>query len=242
MGSGKYGAVSGMISRMQMMDNISEHMAAIKTYSYKKSVPTFEAQLAEANSGMASKGVNYARVSGEVIDFTPGEFEASGSPLHVAISGDGFFQVQRDDGDLAYTRKGGFRLNAESLLVDSNGNRVMGAGGNEILIPDPNVDISSDGSIWHENVQVGQIGIFQFTDNAILKRSASGLFVPSDGSTPGLHPVPQVAQYNLEASNVDMMKTTVRMTSNLRVFESMQKALKIYSDMGSKASEIGLVQ
>ena len=73
MGSGKYGAVSGMISRMQMMENISEHMAAVKTYSYKKGVPTFEAKLAEASSGMATKAVNYSKISKETIDFTPGQ-------------------------------------------------------------------------------------------------------------------------------------------------------------------------
>ena len=49
-------------------------------------------------------------------------------------------------------------------------------------------------------------------------------------------------QKNVEGSNVDMMREMVRMTSNLRTFEATQKALKIYSDMDSKAAEIGLVQ
>lgn len=242
MASGKYGAVSGMVTRMQMMENISEHMAAVKTYSYKKGVPTFEATLAEANSGMASKALNYARVSGEAIDFSPGQLEVSGSPLHVAINGDGFFQVQRDDGTLAYTRKGGFQLNSEGLLVDALGRRVMSLGGEQLLLPSPDVTISQDGSIWYEQQQIGQIGIYKFADNSILQRAETGLFVPSDGSNPEPHPEPQLAQHNLETSNVDMMRTTVRMTSNLRAFEAMQKALRVYSDMGSKASEIGLVQ
>jgi flagellar basal body rod protein FlgG len=242
MGSGKYGAVSGMLTRMKMMDNISEHMAAVKTYSYKKGVPTFEARLAEANSGMATKGVNYARISGEAIDFSPGELEASGSPLHLAINGDGFFQVQLDDGTMAYTRKGGFRLNPEGFLIDSADRKIMGTGGNEILLPSPNVEISPDGSIWHDGAQVGHVGVFKFEDNSILKRAGAALFAPSDGSEPELDLQPQVAQYNLETSNVDMMKTTVRMTANLRAFEAMQKALKIYSEMGNKGAEIGLVQ
>ena len=49
-------------------------------------------------------------------------------------------------------------------------------------------------------------------------------------------------QKNLEGSNVDMMKTMAKMTSNLRAFESLQKALRIYSKMSEKASEIGIVQ
>ena len=39
-----------------------------------------------------------------------------------------------------------------------------------------------------------------------------------------------------------MMRSMVRMTSNLRAFEATQKALKIYSDMDSKAADVGLVQ
>lgn len=242
MGSGKYGAVSGMLSRMKMMDNIGEHMAALKTYSYKKGVPTFEARLAEANSGMATKGLNYARVTGETIDFTPGQLEASGNPLHVALSGDGFFQVLQEDGSMAYTRKGAFRLNAEGLLIDAGGKLVMNADGDEILLSNPNVEISPDGSIWYDNAQVAQLGVFKFADNSILKREAGSLFVPSDGIEPELHLEPEVAQNHLETSNIDIMKTTVRMTANLRAFEATQKALKIYSDMDSKAADIGLVQ
>ncbi len=242
MGSGKYGAVSGMISRMQMMNNISEHMAAVKTYAYKKGVPTFEARLAEANSGMATKGVNYARATGETIDFSTGELEASGNPLHVAINGDGFFQVQREGGGFAYSRKGGFKLDAEGLLVDGNNRQIMGAGGEPIILPTPDVVISPDGEIRGEDGLLGRIGVFQFADNSILQRAEESLFIPSDGSEPEPHPQPQVLQNNLESSNVDMMRTTVRMTSNLRTFEATQKALKVYSDMAGKALEIGLVQ
>ena len=66
--------------------------------------------------------------------------------------------------------------------------------------------------------------------------------LPSDGSQPLLHPSPQLIQNNIETSNVDMMREMVRMTTNLRTFEATQKALRIYSDMGSKGAEIGLLQ
>lgn len=243
MGSGKYGAVSGMMGRMKMLDNISEHLAATKTFSYKKGLKVFEARLAEANSGMATKGVNYVRTTPkEYIDFTPGELEYSGNPLNMAINGDGFFQVQRDDGTLAYTRKGSFQINAEDLLVDAHGNQVMSSEGGPIPLTSPDVTIAPDGTIWFEGAQLAQIAVYQFEDNSILQRAGSSLFAPSDGSVPALHPDPEIAQNNLETSNVDMMQTTVRMTANLREFEAIQKALRVYSDMDSKAQDIGLVQ
>lgn len=242
MGSGKYGAVAGLIGRMRMMDNISEHLAAAKTHAYKKGVPTFEAQLAEASSGMATKGVNFVRVSGETIDFTPAQLEFTGNPLHVAINGDGFFQVQQADGGFAYSRRGSFKINNEGIMVDGNDRPVMSAGGGPITLTSPEVDISPDGNIWENGEQVGQIGLYQFADNSILQRGPGSIFLPSDGSQPEPHPAPQMVQKNLEGSNVDMMQSMVRMTANLRAFEATQKALKIYSEMGSKVTEIGLVQ
>lgn len=242
MGDLKYGAVSGLIGRMQMMENISEQLSAIKAHSYKKGVPTFESELAEANSGMASKAINFSRVSGETIDFTPGQLEYTGDPLNVAINGDGFFQVQQADGDFGFTRKGLFKLDAAGTLVDPNGQQVMSAGGGPITLPSPDVEISPDGNIWYDGAQIAQIAVYQFEDNAVLDRAPGSLFLPRDGSQPTLLADPQLAQNNLESSNVDMMQAMVRMTANLRAFESLQKALRVYSDMDAKASDIGSVQ
>ena len=242
MGSGKYGAVSGAIARMQMLENISEHLAATKTTAYKRSKVSFEAQLGEANSGLASKGVNYARVTREVIDFTPGHLEFTGNPLHLAINGDGFFQVERDDGSTGYIRKGSFQLNPAGQLIDSNHRPVLTADGATITLPHPDVDIAPDGSIYADGAEVAQIGLFQFADNSVLQQAGEGLFQPSDDSQPIQHADPQMVQKNVEGSNVDMMREMTRMTSNKRTFEATQKALKIYSDMGGKAAEIGLLQ
>ena len=242
MADGKFGAVSGLMSRMQMMNNISEQLAAIKTQAYKKGVPTFEAELAEANSGMASQAVNYVRPTGETIDFTPGQLEYTGDPLHVAINGDGFFQVQQADGSFGYTRNGAFKLDSQGVLIDSNGRQVMNENGGPITLETPNVDIAADGTIWSAGEQVGRIGVFKFDDNKVLQRAQGSMFVPSDGSQPTLMANPQLAQKNLETSNVNMMETMVRMTENLRAFESIQKVLRIYSDMDSKANDIGTVQ
>ncbi len=242
MSSGKYSAISGAVARMQMLENISEHLAAAKTPGYKKGTVTFEAKLGEATSGMATKGTNYSRITEQEIDFTPGHLEFSGDPLDLAIKGDGFFQIQRPDGSFGYARKGNFQLNGEGQLVDTNGFPVMGAGGGEIVLPHSDVDIGLDGAIWADQNQIGQVGLFQFADTSVLKRVGGEMFQPVEDMQPEPHLDPQIVQKNLEASNIDMMKTMVRMTSNLRAFEATQKALKIYSDMGAKGAQIGLVQ
>lgn len=242
MSSGKYGAISGAVGRMQMLENISEHLAAAKTPGYKKGMVTFEARLGEASSGMATKATNYSRLTEQEIDFSPGHLEPSGDPLDLAIEGDGFFQVQRPDGSFGYARKGNFQLNGDGVLVDTNGLPVMGAAGGEIVLPHSDVDILEDGSIWAEDEEFGQVGLFRFADNSVLRRAHGDMFVAATGVGPEPHPDPLIVQKKLEAANINMMKTMTRMTANLRAFEATQKALKIYSNMGAKAAEIGSIQ
>ena len=241
MPSGKYGAISGAVGRMQMLDTISEQLAAVKTPGYKKGVVTFAAKLGEATSGLATKATNYSELTREQIDFTHGELEYSGDPLDLAINGDGFFEVQRPDGSLGYTRKGNFQLNGNGELIDSNGYQVMGTAG-PITLPHSDVNILDDGTIWDGDQQLGQVAVYDFADTSILQRAGNETFAAGDGSQPQSLESPQIVQKNLEASNVDMMATMVRMTSNMRAFEATQKALRIYSDMDSQAADIGLVQ
>lgn len=240
--SGRYGAISGAVARMQMMENISEHLAATKTPGYKKGVVTFEAKLGEATSGMATNATNYSRLSEYQIDFTPGHLEYSGDPLDLAINGEGFFQIQRQDGSSGYARKGNFQLNGAGQLINTDGLLVMSTDGAAITLPHSDVDIGPDGSIWAGAERIAQVGLFHFADTAVLQRAGGEMFQPTDDIQPELHPDPQIVQKNLEASNVDMMKTMVQMTANLRAFEAIQKALKIYSDIGSKAAELGKLQ
>lgn len=242
MADGKYAAISGAVARMQKLDNISEHLASARTPGYKKGTVTFAARLGEATSGLASNATNFTGLTSHQIDFSPGYIEHSGNPLDVAINGEGFFQIQRPDGELAYTRKGSFQLNGDGLLIDSNGYAVTGPNGEDIILDRPDFDILGDGSVWIEDEQVAQIGLFLFEDTRLLQRAGKDLFVAVDDAVPEIHPQPQMIQNSLEGSNVNLMEEMARMTANLRAFEANQKALKTYSDMNAKATELGLVQ
>ncbi len=242
MADGKYAAISGAVARMHKLDNISEHLASARTPGYKKGAVTFAARLGEATSGLASNATNFTGLTAHKIDFSPGHMEHSGNPLDVAINGEGFFQILRPDGEFGYTRKGSFQLNGDGLLIDSNGYPVTGPNGEDIILDRSDIDILSNGSIWIDEQQVAQIGLFLFDDNGLLQRAGQGHFVPVGDVAPQPHPEPEIVQHSLEGSNVNLMEEMARMTSNLRAFEANQKALKTYSDMNAKATEMGLVQ
>ncbi len=242
MSSGKYSAISGAVGRMENMNRISEKLAAVKTPGFKKGMSTFAAKLGEVNSGMATQATNYTRITGAEIDFSQGPLEYSGDPLDLAINGDGFFQIQMPDGMTGYTRKGNFQLDGESRLIDTNGFPVLDIAGNDIFLPHSDVQINADGEIWADGAQVARIAVMAFEDNAVLQRTRGELFVAPDDSEPVPTTDGQIIQKNLEGANVDMMKTMASMTANLRAYEATQKALKIYSDMDSKAADIGQIQ
>ena len=64
---------------------------------------------------------------------------------HLAIEGDGFFQVQLPSGEVGYTRAGAFHVNGEGLLVTNDGYAVQPA----ITIPAgaTSTSISKDGIV-----------------------------------------------------------------------------------------------
>jgi len=56
---------------------------------------------------------------------TQGSLNQTSNPLDVAIEGSGFFQVQRPDGSIAYTRAGQFQLNNQGTIVTTDGDPII---------------------------------------------------------------------------------------------------------------------
>lgn len=242
--NGKYAALSGAVARMRNLDNISERLASAKTPGYKKGTEAFSARLSEAVSGMATNGSNFAVLTGQKIDFSLGHMEHTGLPLDVAINGEGFFQMQQPGGESVFTRVGSFKISPEGELLGNQGYPVMDVNQEPIILPGTDVLIRVDGTVWEDggDAPIAQIGLYVFEDTDILRRAGNGMFITADESEPELHPEPEMIQKNIESSNVNMMEEMTRMTANMRAFEATQKALRIYSDMNAKASELGLLQ
>ncbi len=96
-------------------------------------------------------GLGTRPASNEII-FTQGNFQETDNPLDVVVQGKGFFQVQRSDGTIAYTRAGNFQLNNEGNLVTSAGDPIQP----QITIPAQaqSITIATDGTVSY--TQPGQ--------------------------------------------------------------------------------------
>ena len=242
MGSGKYGALSGAISRMQMLENINRNLANSQTSAYKKGVAVFEAQLDEARATRDKLPTNYALVGKEEIDFSPGQLNRTGDPTHLAINGDGFFRIRLDNGDLAYSRRGSFHRTQDGELIDENGARLLGTGDAPVTLPPGDFSLSTDGSIFVDGQLNGSIPLYRFEDTSGLRRGQDGCFLAGADAVVSRVENGEIMQGYLEGSNINIMQEMGRMVYTQRVFEAAQKALLAYDEMDRKLAELGNVQ
>lgn len=91
------------------------------------------------------------------------------------------FRVLQYDGTYAYTRDGSFKIDADRQLVTSNGLRVLP----EIIFPEGyrenTIAVSRDGRVTvkvgdiDDPIEVGQIELYRFQNNAGLSAEGSNL-------------------------------------------------------------------
>ena len=125
-------AATGMEAQQLRMDVVSNNLANVSTTGFKKVRAEFEDLLSEtiqsagapeAAGGAAPSPLQIGlgvRTGTTTRSFAQGEMVATKNPLDLAVEGQGFFQVQRANGELAYTRAGNFSVDATGRLVRPN--------------------------------------------------------------------------------------------------------------------------
>ena len=123
--------VSGLSANSQRIAMISDNIANLNTYGYKRVDAQFSTFLTNSpSSTVYSSGGVITRANREIS--TQGSIEISNSSTDLAISGKGYFVVtdslvEGDDGDfvasgtVSYTRSGRFRVDSEGHLRNSDG-------------------------------------------------------------------------------------------------------------------------
>jgi flagellar basal-body rod protein FlgG len=171
--------------------------------------------------------------------FTPGALAQTGGDLDLAISGDGFFEIEGTDGARLYTRDGRF-------FKDSNGDLVTGQGYK--LIPGLTVppeavriDVAKDGTVSYQSSDssqvIGQITIVRFLNPAGLSSEGGNLFRATGNSgeattvAPGTQQSGQIMQGYVERSNVDVASELIALIQAQRAFEVNSKAIRVSDEM-----------
>ncbi len=129
MGSALWAGISGLNASSKSLDVIANNLANVNTLGFKAGTTYFSDVLSSSLSGGASGTLQVGRgvaVSAVQTQFGAGAFETTGNATDVAIDGDGFFMVNDAEGATFYTRAGAFHLDADGLMVDTNGYKVQG--------------------------------------------------------------------------------------------------------------------
>ncbi len=248
-----YVAATGLQAQQINMDVIANNLANVNTTGFKSGRTVFQDLLYQnltqpgAQSSQTTLypsglqlGTGVAPVATERL-FTEGNLTQTGNPLDVAINGNGFFQILKPDGTIAYTRDGTFQLNNQGQLVNSSGYPLQPA----ITIPASaqNVTIGNDGTVsvtlpgQAAAQQVGTIQLASFINPAGLQSIGGNLYLQTGSSgspntgQPTLNGLGSVQQGYLEASNVNVVSALVDMISTQRAYEINSKAVQASDQM-----------
>jgi flagellar basal-body rod protein FlgG len=226
-------AVQSMQNDLQTMESISQNMVNIATPGYKRAI-TLAHSFGNAMSiaGQADTGLQLNGLTptlGSVVDLSSGPIKQTGRPWDLAITGEGYFELDTPEGP-AYTRAGDFHLDHAGRLVSQGGFAVQGLSG-DIVLNGSDASIDPTGRIMVEGEKVGQIKIVQFQDNKTLVKTGTGLLRPANPATPVTEVTPELQVGYLESSNVASMREMVSMLETSRHFESAQKLFQGYDDM-----------
>jgi flagellar basal-body rod protein FlgG len=173
--------------------------------------------------------------------FTAGSYATTNQALDLAIEGRGFFQIERTNGEIAYTRDGQFLRNADGLMVDSVGLPLVP----NINIPEDasSISIGTDGTVsamysgQDTATEIGQITLVDFVNPAGLEAIGGNLFLASPASglaqedVAGEGVLGTLKQFALEGSNVSTVSEMVDMITTQRAYEMNAKMVTAANEM-----------
>ena len=177
-----YTAATGMEAQRLNIDVVANNLANVNTTGFKRSRADFQDLLYQdvTTSGAAAAeglqvpsgiqvGLGVRPIAVQKI-FAQGDFASTGNPLDLVIEGNGFFQVPKPDGELAYTRSGAFKLDSTGRIVTSDGYPIEPT----ITIPTntTSITVGTDGKITvtqpgnNTPTEVGTITLARFSNPA----------------------------------------------------------------------------
>lgn len=229
-------AASGIRSRLDTLDLLANDLANAGTSGYKTDQAFYGLYVSpEAYSEIGDGFVTTLPVvQRQWTDFSQGTLTDTGSPLDIGLSGRGFLAANGPNGPL-YTRHGHLEISPSGELVTGEGYPLRSAGTNGKTIhlaSNKAIDISPDGTVRQQGQTLGRLEIVNFPSTSVLKKRTAAAFQNTD---PHNVPVPatdvQVEQGKVEASNVAVPESAMRLVNVMRQFEMLQKAVNMDGQM-----------
>jgi flagellar basal-body rod protein FlgG len=252
----EFALVSGAQGQEQMMDVLSNNLANVNTPGFRKDRVAFRTYLPHREYlhrtpserpgfnltpygsfptpwGMAGSDIPHSGVDRIYVRHDEGEFQSTGNPLDVALSGKGYLTVRTPEGTLL-TRNGHLTVDGQGRLSTHEGYPVLGTDGKEIHLPPgaDNIRIDSAGKVFSGEKMAGQLAIgFPAKGLESLTKVGNGLFFSPGGLVRG---DAHVVAGGVEGSNVKGTSEMVRMIQGMRTYQTDLQALHTLNSLTSR--------
>ncbi len=245
---------TGMLAQQMNVDVISNNIANSTTSGFKRQRPEFHDLIYQNKQRPGATSTDSGTTIPTGMQFglgvglgsiyrlhEQGPIQNTENPLDLAITGDGYFQIDLPDGDTAYTRSGTFQLNEDGEIVNSQG-FTLNPG---ITVPEDAEDIVINNSgevlvklpntVAMQNV--GQIQLATFVNPAGLEAIGDTLFLETDSSgtatvgNPAEDNFGDILQGSVESSNVNIVEEITNLISAQRAYEMNSKIITTSDEM-----------
>jgi flagellar basal-body rod protein FlgG len=256
-----YIASTGMMAQELNVEVISNNIANMRTAGFKRQRAEFQDLLYQNLRRVGSETSEQGTLvpsgvqigSGVMTAATPrimsqGSITPTEKELDIAISGEGFFQIQLPDGGTAYTRAGTFERDATGTMVTADGFTVEPG----ITIPDDAraLSIAADGTVQvtignnTNATTIGRVELARFINQSGLQAIGDNLFLETASSGPALAGNPgdegfgTLRQGYIEIANVNSVTEISDLIAAQRAYEMNARVIRAADEMLSNTSQM----
>lgn len=245
---------TGMLAQQMNVDVISNNIANTTTSGFKRQRAEFHDLIYQNKQRPGATSTDSGTTVPSGMQFglgvalgsiyrlhEQGTIKVSENPLDLAITGEGYFQIDMPNGDTAYTRSGVFQLNQNGEIVTAQGYLLQPG----ITVPEDAEDIvinvsgevlvKQPGAVAMANV--GQLQLSRFVNPGGLEGIGDTLFLETDASgapmvgNPAEDDFGQIRQGMLENSNVNVVEEITNLITAQRAYEMNSKVITTSDEM-----------
>lgn len=242
---------TGIKAQQLALDAISNNIANATTEGYKTKGVRFQTLL---NNEITENDVLLndvapsisagARSEVGVTDFRQGNLFEGTSALNLAITGNGFFGVQNNNGDFYLTRDGSFTIDGNGQLVNNQGDYLVMNGTIPLDVgAGEQLSIANDGSLLlqdnGETITVGNIDLFMPQNVEGLLAVGENYFIDPNNQI-NLIETANIEASLLEMSNVDLAQELTDMMVAQRAYSLNVKVAQSTDEMMSLINQFSV--
>lgn len=245
-----FGPAAAITEQSLVRQGLVNEMANVSTVGFKRSFEVAMRSVKVEGEGFDTRYQPQNQMINQIM-LEPGPVMVTGRALDIAMEGATVMGVQAPNGELAFTRRGDLRTNAQGVLETGAGHAVQGTTGPITVPPGFRVRITSDGQVLASDpAQAGNlpdevIGQILLRDASAtpLARRPDGLFRVSNETRPGSdfddgELLASVIPQSLEGSNVSAVGVMTRLIDHARTFEAQIRVVKEMKDLDASGASL----